>query len=265
MAKNSIYNDRVKANDYLRNLGLMTFKNNAEYQNYLDTYNKNSADFLNELNSKNSVKNSMVRDMQSLRGYAGIVDTYINSQNKNAFNYQTIENARKRIAELNVDITDKAKYIAGEISKSELEDNLTDNKFTGNVSDKLAKAFSKQYKKKNFSDIIGTKTVSGNVGIIKGIAPKTVDNSYMRKFLNQSIKWVDKDGNEHEGILSNILKDGVSIDDLWKFIGKQRKALNLSDIDSDGETSAVVQSLKKSNTVFNTFSTFLKDDVLAII
>ena len=103
------------------------------------------------------------------------------------------------------------------------------------------------------------------MGIIEGIAPKTVDNSYMRKFFTPSIKWVDNDGAEHEGILSNILKDGVSIDDLWKFIGKQRKALNLNDIDSDGETSAVVQSLKKSNSVFSTFSTFLKDDVLAII
>lgn len=265
MVKNSIYNDRVKANEYLRNLGLTTFKNNAEYQNYLDTYNKNSADFLNELNSKNTIKNSMVRDMQSLRGYSGIVDAYINSTNKSAFNYKSIENARKRIAELNADITDKAKYITGEISESELEDRLSDNKFTGNVSDKLAKAFSKQYKKKNFSDIIGAKTISGNVGIINGIAPKSVDNSYMRKFLNQSVKWIDKDGNEHEGILSNILKDGVSIDDLWKFIAKQRKALNLNDIDSDGETSAVVQSLKKSNSVFNAFSQFLKDDVLTIL
>lgn len=265
MAKNSIYNDRVKANDYLRNLGLMTFKNNAEYQNYLDTYNKNSADFLNELNSKNSVKNSMVRDMQSLRGYAGIVDAYIKSTNKSAFNYQTIENAKKRIAELNADITDKSKYITGELSEEELEDNLTDNKFIGNVSDKLAMSFAKEYKKRNFSDIIGVKTISGNVGLIEGIAPKNVDNSYMRKFLNQSVKWIDNDGNEHEGILSNILKDSVSTKDLWKFIGKQRKALNLNDIDSDGETSAVVQSLKKSNSVFNTFSTFLKDDVLAII
>ena len=260
--KSQIYLDRTKVNEYLKNLGLMTFKNNTEYQNYLDTYNKTSTDFLDELNSKNNVRNSIVNDMKSLRGYAGIVDAYIKSTNKSAFNYQTIENAKKRIAELNADITDKSKYITGELSKEELEDNLTDNKFIGNVSDKLAMSFAKQYKKRNFSDIIGTKTVSGNVGLIKGIAPKNVDNSYMRKFLNQSIKWIDKDGNEHEGILSNILKDSVSTEDLWKFIAKQRKALNLNDIDSDGETSAIVQSLKKSNSVFNAFSQFLKDDVL---